>query len=471
MSNTDKYKTIDEADIEYLRSICAPERVIPGPEVGDDYCHDELSGIRRRPDVLVKAASTQEVSAIMKYASQHCIPVTPRGQGTGLVGGAVPLLGGILLDLSGMNRIIELDEDNLTLTLEPGVLLMEVVKYVEERGFLYPPDPGEKSASIGGNISTNAGGMRAVKYGVTRDYVRGLEIVLPNGEITELGGKVVKNSSGYSLKDLIVGSEGTLAIVTKAILRLIPLPKCKISLLVPFPTLEAAINTVPLVLRSSSVPTAVEFMEREVILASEEFLGRKFPDNSADAYLLLTFDAASPAELELAYTSAAHICLDAGALDVLMSNTQERNESIWSARGAFLEAIKASTTEMDECDVVVPRRHVAGFILFAHALQDKHNIRIRLFGHAGDGNLHIYILRDKLEENEWHERLEAVFQDLYQKAREMGGQVSGEHGIGLAKKSYLADSIPPTNLALMAAIKHAFDPQNILNPAKIIATR
>ncbi len=471
MSNTDKYKTIDEADIEYLRSICAPERVIPGPAVGDDYCHDELSGMRRRPDVLAKAASTQEVSAIMKYASQHCIPVTPRGQGTGLVGGAVPLLGGILLDLSGMNRIIELDEDNLTLTLEPGVLLMEVVKYVEERGFLYPPDPGEKSASIGGNISTNAGGMRAVKYGVTRDYVRGLEIVLPNGEITELGGKVVKNSSGYSLKDLIVGSEGTLAIVTKAILRLIPLPKCKISLLVPFPTLEAAINTVPLVLRSSSVPTAVEFMEREVILASEEFLGRKFPDNSADAYLLLTFDAASPAELELAYTSAAHICLDAGALDVLMSNTQERNESIWSARGAFLEAIKASTTEMDECDVVVPRRHVAGFILFAHALQDKHNIRIRLFGHAGDGNLHIYILRDKLEEDEWHERLEAVFQDLYQKAREMGGQVSGEHGIGLAKKSYLADSIPPTNLALMAAIKHAFDPQNILNPAKIIATR
>ena len=471
MSNIDNYKTIDEADIEYLRSVCAPERVISGPAVGDDYCHDELSGMRRRPDVLVKAASTQEVSSIMKYAYQHCIPVTPRGQGTGLVGGAVPLHGGILLDLSGMNRIIELDEENLTLTLEPGVLLMEVVKYVEERGFMYPPDPGEKSATIGGNISTNAGGMRAVKYGVTRDYVRGLEVVLPNGEVTELGGKVVKNSSGYSLKDLVVGSEGTLAIVTKAILRLIPLPKCKISLLVPFPTLEAAIQTVPLVLRSSSVPTAVEFMEREVILASEEFLGRKFPDNSADAYLLLTFDAASAAELELAYTSAANICLNAGALDVLMSNTQERNEAIWSARGAFLEAIKASTSEMDECDVVVPRRHVASFILFAHALQKKHDIRIRSFGHAGDGNLHIYILRDKLDENKWHLRLEAVFQDLYQKARELGGQVSGEHGIGFAKKSYLADSIPSVNLALMAAIKNAFDPRNILNPAKIIEMR
>ncbi|MBO4344767.1 MAG: FAD-binding oxidoreductase [Victivallales bacterium] len=466
--STDTYKTIDAADIEFLRSVCAPERVVPGPAVGDDYCHDELSGIRRRPDVLVKAASTQEVAAVMKYAYDHTIPVTPRGQGTGLVGGAVPLFGGILLDLSGMNRIIELDEDNLTLTLEPGVLLMEVVKYVEERGFLYPPDPGEKSATIGGNISTNAGGMRAVKYGVTRDYVRGLEVVLPNGEITELGGKVVKNSSGYSLKDLVVGSEGTLAIVTKAILRLLPLPKHKISLLVPFPTLPAAIQTVPLVLRASSVPTAVEFMEREVILASEEFLGRKFPDNSADAYLLLTFDAASPAELELAYTSAANICLEAGALDVFLSNTQERNESIWSARGAFLEAIKASTTEMDECDVVVPRRHVAEFILFAHALQGKHHIRIRSFGHAGDGNLHIYILRDDLPEDEWHKRLEAVFHDLYHKAKEFGGQVSGEHGIGFAKKPYLADSLPPANLALMAAIKRAFDPKNILNPAKII---
>ena len=468
MSSHDTYKTIDAADIDFLRSVCAPERVIPGPSVGDDYCHDELSGIRRRPDVLVKAASTQEVSAVMKYAYDHAIPVTPRGQGTGLVGGAVPLHGGILLDLSGMNRILELDEDNLTLTLEPGVLLMDIVKYVEERGFLYPPDPGEKSATIGGNISTNAGGMRAVKYGVTRDYVRGLEVVLPNGEITELGGKVVKNSSGYSLKDLIVGSEGTLAIVTKAILRLLPLPKHKISLLVPFPSLPAAIQTVPLVLRASSVPTAVEFMEREVILSSEEFLGRKFPDNSADAYLLLTFDAASPAELELAYTSAANICLEAGALDVLLSNTQERNEAIWSARGAFLEAIKASTTEMDECDVVVPRRHVAEFILFAHALQDTHHIRIRSFGHAGDGNLHIYILRDDLPEDEWHKRLETVFQDLYRKAHEFGGQVSGEHGIGFAKKPYLADSLPPANLALMAAIKRAFDPKNILNPEKII---
>ena len=465
----DKYKTIDASDIAYFRTVCAAERVIPGDEVGEDYCHDELSGVRRRPDVLIKALSTSEVSAVMKYAYEKNICVTPRGQGTGLVGGAVPLCGGVLLDLSGMNKILELDEVNMTLTLEPGVLLMEVVKFTEEHGFLYPPDPGEKSATIGGNISTNAGGMRAVKYGVTRDYVRGLEVVLPNGDVTEFGGKVVKNSSGYSLKDLIVGSEGTLGIVTKAILRLLPLPKYKTSLLVPFTELAAAIRAVPLVIGASSVPTAVEFMEREVILASEEFLARKFPDNSADAYLLLTFDGASREEVELAYTSAAHICLEAGALDVFISDTQERNESIWSSRGAFLEAIKASTTEMDECDVVVPRKHVAEFVLFSRELQKKYGIRIRSFGHAGDGNLHIYVLRDELSEFEWHDKLEAVFSELYGKARELGGKVSGEHGIGFAKKPYLAESLDADNKALMAGIKKVFDPKNILNPTKVVA--
>ena len=462
------YKTIDDADLAFFRSVCAPERVIPGDQVGDDYCHDELAGIRKRPEVLIKAGSAEEVSAVMRYANEHNIPVTPRGQGTGLVGGAVPLFGGILLDLSTMNRILELDEVNMTLTLEPGVLLMEVAKFAEDHGFLYPPDPGEKTATIGGNISTNAGGMRAVKYGVTRDYVRGLQVVLPNGEITEFGGKVVKNSSGYSIKDLIVGSEGTLGIVTKAVLRLLPLPKHKISLLVPFPDLSSAIRTVPLVIRSSSVPTAVEFMEREVIVAAEQFLARKFPDNSSDAYLLLTFDGASREEIELAYTSAAHICLDAGALDVFISNTQERNESIWAARGAFLEAIKASTSEMDECDVVVPRKHVAEFVLFSKELQEKYGIRIRSFGHAGDGNLHIYVLRDELREEEWKQKLEAVFEELYSKADGLGGKVSGEHGIGYAKKPYLAESLDQANIALMKGIKKVFDPKNILNPSKVV---
>jgi len=463
------YKKFDEADLKFLQSVCGAERVTAREDVGEDYCHDELGGTYARPDAHVKALSADEVSQIMKYATEKTIPVTVRGSGTGLVGGAVPVEGGILLDLSGMNNFLELDEKNMTLTLEPGVLLMDVGKYVEEHDLFYPPDPGEKTATIGGNISTNAGGMRAVKYGVTRDYVRALQVVLPSGEIVELGGKIVKNSSGYALKDLIVGSEGTLGVVTRATLRLLPLPKFKISLLVPFPDLATAIGTVPAIIRSSSVPTAVEFMEREVILAAEKFQARRFPDSSADAYLLLTFDGASQQEIDLAYEAVAKTCLDAGALDVFISDTQERNESIWSARGAFLEAIKASTTEMDECDVVVPRSKVAEFVIFSHELQKKHNVRIRSFGHAGDGNLHIYVLRDDLDEAAWKKTLAAAFADLYARAKELGGQVSGEHGIGSAKRPFLAESLAPEVRALMRGIKQVFDPKNILNPHKVIA--
>ncbi len=462
------YSKFNDDDLKFLRQLCGEDRVTARDQVGEDFCHDELGGTRARPDAHVRALSTEEVSQIMRHASERRIPVTVRGSGTGLVGGAVPLEGGILLDLSGMNHFLELDEKNMTLTLEPGVLLMDIGKYVEGYGLFYPPDPGEKTATIGGNISTNAGGMRAVKYGVTRDYVRALEIVLPSGEVIELGGKVVKNSSGYALKDLIVGSEGTLGVVTRATLRLIPLPKFKISLLVPFPDLRSAITTVPAVIRSSSVPTAVEFMEREVILAAEKFQARKFPDNSADAYLLLTFDGASQQEIDLACESAARTCLDAGALDVFISDTDERNESIWSARGAFLEAIKASTTEMDECDVVVPRSRVADFVIFSHELQRKHAVRIRSFGHAGDGNLHIYVLRDDLDEAAWKRTLEATFADLYAKARELRGQVSGEHGIGFAKRPYLDESLAEPVRALMRGIKSVFDPQGILNPHKVV---
>lgn len=461
-----EYKKLDAADVAFLRSVCGDDRVIHG-EVGEDYCHDELTGELRPPEAVVFPADSGQVAAILRYAGGKRIPVTPRGQGTGLVGGSVSLRGGIMLSLIRMNRILELDEDNLTLTVEPGVLLMDIAKYVEERGFFYPPDPGEKSATIGGNISTNAGGMRAVKYGVTRDYVRGLEVVLCDGTVMELGGKVVKNSSGYSLKDLVVGSEGTLAVVTKAVLRLLPLPAKAVSLLVPFPDLERAIGTVPKIIRSKAVPTAVEFMERGVILASEEFLGKQFPDKTADAYLLLTFDGSSKEEVERAYDSVAGICLENGALDVFVSDTAERQESIWSARRAFLEAIKASTTELDECDVVVPRKRVAEFIGYTRELAARFGVRLESFGHAGDGNLHVYLLRDALGDEDWKRVLAEVFGLLYERARELGGLVSGEHGIGFAKRPYLEEALGPDGMALLARIKAAFDPAGILNPGKV----
>ncbi|MDR3594446.1 FAD-binding oxidoreductase [Clostridium sp.] len=463
------YKEVELKDYEYILSIADndKERVFFRNEINEDYSHDELGGIKKMPDIVIQAATTEEVSKIMKYAYENNIPVTPRGSGTGLVGAAVPLKGGIVIDLSRMNKILELDEENLTLTLESGVLLMDIGKYVEEFDLFYPPDPGEKSATIGGNISTNAGGMRAVKYGVTRDYVRGLEVVLPNGEVIELGGKVVKNSSGYSLKDLMIGSEGTLGIVTKATLKLLPLPKKALSLLIPFETLERAIETVPKIIKSKSIPTAIEFMQKEAIIAAEEFLGKSFPDKSSDAYLLLTFDGNSTEEIEKAYENVANICLEAGALDVLISDTEERQESIWSARGCFLEAIKALTTEMDEVDVVVPRNKIGEFVTFTHELENKANIRIKSFGHAGDGNLHIYILKDSLSEDAWQAKLSEVMQIMYDKAKELKGQVSGEHGIGFAKKGYLKQSLPDQCINIMQGIKLAFDPKNILNPGKV----
>lgn len=463
-----EYKKIDTADITFLITVSGRESVFTSEEISEDYSHDELGGISRMPDALVEVASVDEVSRIMKYACENRIPVVARGSGTGLVGGSVPVFGGIMINLSKMNRILELDEENLTLTLEPGVLLMEISKFVEEHDLFYPPDPGEKSATIGGNISTNAGGMRAVKYGVTRDYIRGLEIVLPNGEILNVGGKVVKNSSGYSIKDLICGSEGTLGIVTKAILKLIPLPKRTVSLLIPFPNLSMAIGTVPKIVKSKATPTAIEFMQREVILAAEEFLGKKFPDNSSDAYLLLTFDGNSLDEIEKSYEMVANICLEEGALDVFIVDTEERKEAVWSARGAFLEAVKAATTDMEECDVVVPRNKVAEFIQYTDALQNQFDVRIRSFGHAGDGNLHVYVLKDALSDEAWESKLNEVFKAMYSKSVELKGLVSGEHGIGYAKKRYLHEQYGSEYVELMKNIKLAFDPKNILNPGKII---
>ncbi|MBQ6907600.1 MAG: FAD-binding protein, partial [Clostridia bacterium] len=344
---------------------------------------------------------------------------------------------------------------------------MELAAFCEENDFLYPPDPGEKSATIGGNISTNAGGMRAVKYGVTRDYVRGLTVVMPNGETMKLGGKVAKNSSGYSIKDLVIGSEGTLCIITEAILKLVPLPKVTVSLLVPFPDMKSAIEAVPKIFGSKVTPTAIEYMSRDTILFSESYLGKKFPDTKNDAYILLTFDGNTDAQVEEDMKAVADLCLEIGALDAYIVDTEERKKAVWSARGAFLEAIKASTTEMDECDVVVPVNKIDEYIKFTHALADEMKVRIPSFGHAGDGNLHIYICRDKLDDKEWERVLKDCFARMYKKAKEMGGLVSGEHGIGYAKKSFLKDLYGSSQIELMRNIKSVFDPKNILNPGKI----
>lgn len=461
------YNKITNEDVLALRAIVGDDCVIVGDDINPDYGHDELGGITHMPEALVRVHTTEEISAIMKHAYAREIPVTVRGSGTGLVGSAVPAFGGILLETTAMNKILELDRDNLTVTVQPGVLLMELAAFAEENDFLYPPDPGEKSATIGGNISTNAGGMRAVKYGVTRDYVRSLTVVMPDGEIVELGAKVAKNSSGYSLKDLVIGSEGTLAIITQATLKLVPLPKVSVSLLVPFPDMKSAIEAVPHIIRSKVIPTAIEYMSRDTILFSESYLGKKFPDSKNDAYILLTFDGNTDAQIEADMKTVADLCLEIGAVDVYIVDTDERKKSVWSARGAFLEAIKASTTEMDECDVVVPGSRVDEFIKYTHQLSDEFGVRIPSFGHAGDGNLHVYICRDELDDAAWESVLERCFDKMYAKAEELGGLVSGEHGIGYAKKGYLSRQLGEYPLGLMQGIKQVFDKKNILNPGKV----
>ena len=462
------YKKITEKDIAYLSTIVEEKYFFCGDNIPEDYSKDELGTLVSKPDVLIFVQSALEISKIMKYANEEKIPVVVRGSGTGLVGGCVPMAGGIVICTSKMNKILELDENNLTLTVEPGVLLFEIYQYVESRGYFYAPDPGEKTATIGGNISTNAGGMRAVKYGTTRDWVVGLEVVLPNGEITQFGRKVVKDSTGFSLKNLIIGSEGTLAIVTKAILKITTKPNETLSLLVPFETREAAIEAVPEIIKAQLNTIAIEFFERNTILMSEEFLGKKFPEKRSDAYILLTFEGHNKNELRFNYQSAAEICIrELNAIDAFIVDTDDRKETVWKARGAFLEAIKSSTSEMDECDVVVPRSEVSNFIKFTYELQEKYNIRIPSFGHAGDGNLHIYICRDNYSKEQFEVILEKVFNELYERANQVGGLVSGEHGIGYAKKGYMKDQLGETQVELMNGIKKVFDPNNILNPGKI----
>ena len=462
------FNPVTREDIEFFRALM-PGRVFTAEDALTDYTHDEMTEYGHlTPEAVLQAESAEEVCAALKYCNERHIPVTPRGSGTGLCGGCVAIYGGVVLSTERMKKVVEVDVKNMTATVEPGVLLMEFPKALEGTGLFYPPDPGEKTATMGGNAMTNAGGMRAVRYGVTRDYILGMDVALADGTLLHLGGKTVKTSSGYSLIELMAGSEGTLGFLTGLTVKLIPEPKVNISLLIPFDDLDKCIQAVPEILNCGCEPTAVEFMEREVISCAEEYLGKQFPDTSADAYLLVRLDGMSEKALEQPVDRLTDTALALGARDVLLADTDERKESIWSARGAFLEAIKGSTSTMDECDVVVPRNSIAEFVKRLSIISKQAGLRIRSFGHAGDGNLHIYVCRDEVPEEVWKQRLDAVMEQLYALARELDGQVSGEHGIGHAKKAYLRESLGEKQMELMRGIKAAFDPNGILNPGKVV---
>ena len=447
--------------------------VYEGGDINEDYKKDEMPIYgTNMPDLAVVAQSTEDVAAIVKICNDHKIPVTPRGAGTGLVGAAVPVAGGVLIDMSKMNRILSYDLENMVVTIEPGVLLQDLADDCSKQGLMYPPDPGEKLACVGGNVATNAGGMRAVKYGTTRDYVRAMTVVLPTGEITHFGAKVSKTSSGYSLIDLMIGSEGTLGIITELTLKIIPAPKFITSMIVPFPDLKAAISNVPLIKNANLDPQALEFMEKEALLASARYIGKStFPKEvdgvPANAYLLITFDADTEDIINSKIEQAVNIVMDNGAIDVLIADTPPKMKDAWAARSSLLDAILEETKLLDECDVVVPVNEIADFLTFATKTGEECGLIIKSFGHAGDGNLHIYQCSNDLDEEEFKKRVEKYFHILYKKATEVGGLVSGEHGIGLGKIKFLEESIGKKNMELMYGIKKVFDPNLILNPGKV----
>lgn len=447
-----------------LREIIPDESRLVFDHIPPEYLSDTLGRRKGEASALVFAKSTEEVSKLLQYAHANRIPVTPRGAGTNLVGSTVPVDGGIILDLSQMNRILELDTETMTITVEPGLLLQDLQAYVEEHNLFYPPDPGEKASSIGGNISTNAGGMRAVKYGVTRDYVRGLEVVTADGTVLTVGGKNVKDASGLSLKHLYIGSEGTLAVITKCVLKVIPKPETSLSILVPYPDLKTGIGSVLSILRADANPTAVEFMERNVVKLGEDFSGVRYPCPEAGSYILLTFDGRE-GEVAASAERIQTLALSSGALDYILLTAPQQAADIWKVRGALVKAVEA-VSEQEPVDIVVPINRTAEFIGYINQLEQSSGMRMVSFGHAGDGNVHLCVVRGDRDEETWQKELHENMDKAYHKAYQLGGIASGEHGIGISKRRYFLRETHWENLRAMNQIKDALDPLHILNDKK-----
>ena len=447
-----------------LREIIPDESRLVFDHIPPEFLSDTLGRRKGEASALVFAKSTEEVSKVLQFAYANKIPVTPRGAGTNLVGSTVPVDGGIILDLSQMNRILELDTETMTVTVEPGLLLQDLQTYVEEHDLFYPPDPGEKASSIGGNISTNAGGMRAVKYGVTRDYVRGLEVVTADGTVLTVGGKNVKDASGLSLKHLYIGSEGTLAVITKCVLKVIPKPEASLSILVPYPDLKTGIGSVLSILRADANPTAVEFMERNVVKLGEDFSGVRYPCPEAGSYILLTFDGRE-GEVAASAERIQALALSSGALDYILLTDPQQAADIWKVRGALVKAVEA-VSEQEPVDIVVPINRTAEFIGYINQLEQSSGMRMVSFGHAGDGNVHLCVVRGDRDEETWQKELHENMDKAYHKAYQLGGIASGEHGIGISKRRYFLRETHWENLRAMNQIKDALDPLHILNDKK-----
>ncbi len=462
-----KYGRITHQTVEELTTIVGGNNISTNKSEMEGYSSDEAPLAKRHlPQVMVRPVDAASIAKLLAFASAERIPVTPRGGGTGLSGGCIPIYGGIVLSMERMNRILEIDEDNFVAVVEPGVTLSELRNQVESQGLYYPVYPGEMTATIGGNVATNAGGMNAVKYGVTRHHILGLEAVLPNGESIRTGGEFVKCTTGYDLTQLIVGSEGTLAVVTKVILKLTTTPAKNEVLFIPFSNLQNAIEAVPEILRLKMTPIGIEFMEKGIINIVEEYSGKELPYHDHEAFLMITMEGESPSEIHDYFAKVDEICKQHGAIEAMIPGSERAKRRLLEAREKFYHAIR-SYAPMELIDVVVPRSEIAGFVRRVKEISEEHKVPVVAYGHAGDGNVHLHPICLNMSQEEWSRRLPRLMRDIYRAGVSFGGAISGEHGIGSEKKAYLPIQVDKAHLGIMKAIKRAFDPNNILNPGKI----
>ncbi len=450
--------------LQALAEAAGPDHVHTDEDSIARHSRDETEDLSFPPEVVVRPASTGEVARVLRAASRWSIPVTPRGGGTGLSGGALPVHGGICLSLERMNRVLEIDVDNAMAVVQPGVITEVLQGEVEKVGLYYPPDPASRgSCLVGGNVAENAGGPRAVKYGVTRDWVAGLEAVLADGTVFTTGGKLRKDASGYNLTHLLVGSEGTLAVVTEVTLKLIPLPSHRRALVACFDDLDSAARAVLAVFAGGLIPSAVELMEGDAWRTGAERLGKQFVDPGHAAYLLLEVDGSREDSVEEDSLRVGDACEGLGAR-VVVADTPARQKELWSVRRAIGESVKKIAPYKEE-DTVVPRSRVPDLVRAARAIIEKHGLRAISYGHAGDGNIHVNILRERNADDA--ARLDSAIRELFESVAGFGGKISGEHGIGCVQRDYLPIAHDAAELNLMRGIKRLFDPAGILNPGKI----
>ena len=463
------FKKIDDTDLAFFRSVIGDEYVITSHDGLTKYAKDETEYLTFYPEVVLKPANTEEISKVMKYCNEHLIPVSPRAAGTGLSGNSLCIHGGLMLTIERLNKILKIDEQNLQVITEPGVITEHLQNTVKEKGLYYPPDPSSRGSSfIGGNVACNSGGPRAVKYGVVKDFVLNLEVVLASGEVIWTGANVLKNSTGYNFTQLMVGSEGTLGIVTKIVLKLVPHPKFNLVMLAPFTSMEQAAGAVAAIFQAGIVPSCLEFMERDAIDWVCKWLGDVTIPIADDvrANLLIELDGN---DMDVLYKESEKLYevmtgFDCG--EILFADSDAQKADLWRMRRNVANAVKTTSTTIEE-DTVVPRFYLPQLMVHIKEVGKKYNFRSVCYGHAGDGNIHVRIIKDELTDDYWKNEVPKGVREIFEKVVELGGTISGEHGIGWVQRRYMDIKFPNMQMDLMRQVKAVFDPRGILNPGKI----